>query len=186
MAKGFGEILTSAEDCKNLCDQWKHVPKGKDYLVARVERLKSICERMGDLDSQPLQLAQGIFWHSRGRIFDSCACTSNRSICDPTQELLPSVTLGHKRAPVGIFQGDLKGAAVFGRSDKFANWWWPRNSKMGPKATEARRGNRRSYYRNGFSLKCKSMLFEAVDLAPREPLWRKRRRLAETDIQRIH
>jgi len=50
--------------------------------------------------------------------------------------LLPSFTVGFKQTPAGIFGGDLKGAVVFGRSDKFGKWW-PRNPKLGPKGSEA-------------------------------------------------
>ncbi|KAH7413544.1 hypothetical protein BKA64DRAFT_567650 [Cadophora sp. MPI-SDFR-AT-0126] len=136
MARGFGELMSPAKDCNNLCQGWARVPKGKDYLVARTDHLKSICEEMGNLESQPLELVQDIYWHSGGALFDACSCGNNSLSCDRVQVLLPKLTIGFKRKPAGLFEGDLRGAVVFGRSDRFSKWW-PRNPKVGPKDTEA-------------------------------------------------
>ncbi|KAE8442926.1 hypothetical protein EG329_002530 [Mollisiaceae sp. DMI_Dod_QoI] len=136
MARGFGTLITPAKDCNNLCSQWQQVPKGKDYLIARADHLKSICKEMGNLNSQPLELVQGIYVHSGGALFDACSCGSNPFACDRVQVLLPKHTIGFKRKSVGLFDGDLKGAVVFGRSNRFSTWW-PRNPKVGPKDSEA-------------------------------------------------
>jgi hypothetical protein len=90
---------------------------------------------MGNLESQPLELVQDIFWHCGGALFDACTC-NNELACDQVQVLLPKLTLGLKKSPTNLFEGSLKGAVLFGRSDRVSKWW-PRNPKLGPKETEA-------------------------------------------------
>lgn len=90
---------------------------------------------MGDLEYEPQELVQEIYWHSGGSLFDACTC-NNLSECDRVQVLLPKLTVGSKRYPTGLFEGDLKGAVVFGRSDRLSKWW-PKNPKFEPKDTKA-------------------------------------------------
>jgi hypothetical protein len=67
-----------------LCKRWSSVPKGKDYLVARTSTLKQICREDGDMDSKPMELAHGIYWHGSETLFASCNCTHGNvsSGCD--------------------------------------------------------------------------------------------------------
>ncbi|KAG0645258.1 hypothetical protein D0Z07_8889 [Hyphodiscus hymeniophilus] len=63
IGKGFGEIIRPAQDSNKLCSYWSHVPTGRDYLVACISTLKEIAYQHGDCESDPLELADGIYWH---------------------------------------------------------------------------------------------------------------------------
>jgi hypothetical protein len=123
IGKGFGELIQPAPEANRLCSHWTRVPQGQDYLVACISQLKQICEMGGDLNSDPLTLQQGIYWHKGAKLFEPCSgCKVGRAgaSCDRVQVLLPP-SLGHKTHPHPFQQ--LNGAVVFGRSAKF-NWDW--------------------------------------------------------------
>ncbi|CZR60568.1 uncharacterized protein PAC_10464 [Phialocephala subalpina] len=120
LGKGFGEIIRPSTDANQLCKNWKHVPTGKDYLVASTSTLKGICRRYGNQDSKPIELANGIHWHKPDKLFEPCVCRSGKT-CDRVQVLLPA-SLGTKKNPQPF--GCEKGAVIFGRSMRFP-WHWP-------------------------------------------------------------
>jgi hypothetical protein len=124
LGKGFGEIIRPSKDSNKLCKYWNHVPIGKDYLVACTATLKEICLKHGDCDSDPLELAGGIYWHKPDKLFESCECKHARlaKICDRVQVLLPQLSLGSKKLPQPF--GCRNGAVIFGRSKRFP-WLWP-------------------------------------------------------------
>jgi hypothetical protein len=119
LGKGFGEIIKPSKDANSLCQNWKHVPTGKDYLVARTSTLKEICKRHGNHSSNPMELANEIYWHKPDKLFEPCECKS--ASCDRVQVLLPA-SLGSKRHPQPF--GYDNGAVIFGRSRRFP-WHWP-------------------------------------------------------------
>jgi hypothetical protein len=119
LGKGFGEIIKPSIDTNQLCKNWKHVPTGKDYLVACTSTLKEICKRQGNYDSNPLELASGVYWHNPDKLFEPCECKSKG--CDRVQVLLPR-SFGTKKHP-RPFDCD-NGAVIFGRSWRFP-WHWP-------------------------------------------------------------
>jgi hypothetical protein len=131
MAKGFGELIRPTGRSNLLCKVWKQVPTGKDYLVARVAQLYDICEFEGKLDCQPLELAQGLYWHKGGHLFEPCNSRTCLERCDRVQVLLPKVTVGFKKHPEGLFEGNMEGAVVFGHSKRLPKFW-PRNPKIKP------------------------------------------------------
>lgn len=117
LGRGFGELIKPAADSNELCRSWKQVPKGRDYLVARVSMLKDICTRYRDRDAKPLELAKGIYWHKADKLFESCTCRNDRGqSCNRIQVLLPQ-SIGHK-GHVDPFD-EPKGAVIFGRSRRF-------------------------------------------------------------------
>lgn len=128
LGRGFGELIRPTKEVSNqLCRYWKSVPKAQDYLTTSVSTLKSICEKYGDSEANPLELVQGIYWHKADKLFEACDCKSGqKSIkCDRVQVLLPP-SLGPKRHP-HPFETQ-KGAVIFGRSEKFA-WHWPNTGR---------------------------------------------------------
>ena len=123
LGKGFGELIRPTKSSNKLCKHWNQVPMGKDYLVACTSTLAEICRKHGDLDSDPLQLASGIYWHKSDKLFESCECKREdwKVGCDRVQVLLPP-SLGSKRHPRPF---DCRtGAVIFGRSRRFP-WQWP-------------------------------------------------------------
>jgi hypothetical protein len=124
LGRGFGDLIVPASDASKLYRAWMNVPKGEDYLVACITTLREICQKNGDINSNPLELAQGIYWHKADKLFESCSCKPNRfsQACDRIQVLLPLLSVGSKKHP-DPFQND-KGAAIVGRSRRL-NWHWP-------------------------------------------------------------
>ena len=119
LGKGFGELIKPGQDSNKLCSLWKGVPTGEDYLVACISTLDEICEKNGNKESDPLELAQGIYWHKGAKLFEPCSgCNKNEygATYDRIQVLLPR-SLGHKTHPEPF--SNPKGAAVFGRSAKY-------------------------------------------------------------------
>ncbi|TVY32542.1 hypothetical protein LSUB1_G007997 [Lachnellula subtilissima] len=128
LGKGFGEIIKPSTDSNKLCKYWSHVPTGKDYLVACTATLKEISLKYGDCDSDPLELASGIYWHKPDKLFESCECkhTKMAGTCDRVQVLLPQFCLGPKRNPQPF--NCHGGAVIIGRSRRFP-WHWPSKGK---------------------------------------------------------
>ncbi|TVY48628.1 hypothetical protein LOCC1_G003111 [Lachnellula occidentalis] len=124
LGKGFGEIIKPSKDSNTLCKYWRHVPTGKDYLVACMATLKEISLKHGDGDSDPLELAGGIYWHKLDKLFEPCECkrTKMTGTCDRVQVLLPQYCIGPKRNPQPFSCHN--GAVIFGRSRRFP-WNWP-------------------------------------------------------------
>ena len=126
LGRGFGELIKPAQHCDNLCSAWKSVPKDKDYLVVCTRNLHEICMKNGDTDSNPLELAQRIYWYKADKLFEPCKCKFNPlqlgHACDRIQVLLPPLSVNSKKHP-DPFNND-RGAAIFGRSKRF-NWYWP-------------------------------------------------------------
>ncbi|TVY93688.1 hypothetical protein LAWI1_G001611 [Lachnellula willkommii] len=124
LGKGFGEIIKPLKDSNKLCKYWGRVPTGKDYLVAGMATLKEISLKHGDCDSDPLELASGIYWHKPDKLFEPCECkrTQMAGTCDRVQVLLPQFCIGPKRNPQPF--SCHSGAAIFGRSTRFP-WNWP-------------------------------------------------------------
>jgi hypothetical protein len=122
MARGFGELMKPTGKGNRLCPGWEQVPKGRDYLVARLSHLHDICERLGDADFKPLELVQGLYWHQGDALFEPCDGERCIKSCDRVQVLLPDIETRTKKfaAP---FEGPLTGAVIFGQSDNVPRWW---------------------------------------------------------------
>ena len=123
LGRGFGDLIRPAQDANKLCTYWKEVPKGKDYLTTSIPILQEICTKYGDIDADPLEIVQDIYWHKPDVLFESCECKSDRKHikCDRVQVLLPP-SIGSKKHP-RPFQTQ-EGAVIFGRSKRF-RWTWP-------------------------------------------------------------
>jgi hypothetical protein len=105
------------------------VPKGEDYLVARTSTLNQICREDGDMDSKPMELAHGIYWHESETLFASCNCThgNTSSGCDRVQ-ILQESSLGSKGHPQPFHCPN--GAVVFGRNKRFSFFWSSKKDVM--------------------------------------------------------
>lgn len=127
LAKGLGDLIRPSRTSNRLCKQWSQVPKGKDYLVAGTAMLKKVALKHGDCDSDPLDLADGIYWHKPDKLYEPCHCKHNggRQTCDRIQVLFPP-SLGRKTHPDPF--NCIDGAVIFGRSKKFSLRWPSRGS----------------------------------------------------------
>jgi hypothetical protein len=128
IGKGFGELIRPAKDSNTLCKYWSHVPIGRDYLVACISTLQEIACQHGDRESDPLELADGIYWHKPDKLFDSCDCKRGnwKSGCERVQVLLPLMSVGSKKHPKPFDCHN--GAVIFGRSRRF-RWLYPNEGK---------------------------------------------------------
>jgi hypothetical protein len=130
MARGFGDLMKPTEKGNRLCPNRVQVPKGRDYLVARLYHLHDICERLGDAGFKPVELVQGLYWHQGDALFEPCEVERCRKSCDRVQVLLPDIDTRTKKL-VAPFEGPLTGAVIFGQSDNVPRYW-PLNSLVAP------------------------------------------------------
>lgn len=96
--KGFGELIAPSQD--NLsspscggCGYGVSLPTGKDYLATCVTLVERILTTRGSTESIPWCLADDIYWHTPGPLFDPCQCASATKGTKPgsrVQVLLPS------------------------------------------------------------------------------------------------
>ena len=121
--RGFGDLVVPGPPSGSVCRLWTRVPEGKDYLTALVSVLRSICQEHGSIESTPLRLAQGVFWHQPHKVTESCGCQSqgHRQTCDLVQVLLPPNSLGPKNRPDALNQPH--GAVIFGKSRRLYFEW---------------------------------------------------------------
>jgi hypothetical protein len=86
---GFGELLLPSEDA-TLCAPWKTLPQNKDYLAASMQVINDLRSKQETpLEGEPLQLADGIYWHTPDQCFAACHCTGKQT-CDRVQVLHPT------------------------------------------------------------------------------------------------
>ena len=136
---GFGELLLPPDDSA-LCARWKTLPQSKDYLAAIMQvinDLRSIRETPSE--GEPLQLADGIYWHTPDRCFAACHCTGQQ-ICDRVQVLYPTNlwAWGQKlRSPADLDHPE--GALIFGHSIRWPLRWG--NTALEQPVLEADNGN---------------------------------------------
>jgi hypothetical protein len=117
LGKGFGELIKPAQDSNKLCKNWLQVPTKKDYLAVCISILHEICKRHGDRKTEPVELANGIFWHKPDKLYEHCKCTGERSAqCERVQELLSRTS----KPKTGCNPFDaVRGAVIFGERKRF-------------------------------------------------------------------
>lgn len=93
--KGFGELIAPSPD--NLagpacggCGFGASLPTGKDYLATCVNLVERILTTRGSMETIPWCLADDIYWHTPGPLFDPCQCTTTKNGASRVQVLLPS------------------------------------------------------------------------------------------------
>jgi hypothetical protein len=121
LGRSFGQLIQPAEDASTLCEGWKQVPKGNEFLTTCVSTLDEICMRHGNSQARHFELVNGINWHKPQLLFETCDCPSGVSVCDRVQVLLPPLSTQSRR-PEPFLEG--RGAVIFGRSKTFA-WRYP-------------------------------------------------------------
>ncbi|KAF4626411.1 hypothetical protein G7Y89_g11749 [Cudoniella acicularis] len=121
LGRWFGSFIQPPEDGDRLCDGWKQVPKGRDYLTTCVSTVDEICRRYGNSQADPFRLANGINWHKPQLLFEQCHCRPGASVCDRVQVLLPPLSARIRR-PEPFAEG--RGAVIFGKG-KTCVWRHP-------------------------------------------------------------
>ncbi|KAH8906918.1 hypothetical protein BR93DRAFT_927743 [Coniochaeta sp. PMI_546] len=96
--KGFGELISPSTSnvidppCDG-CGYGISLPIGRDYLATCVSLVERILTTRGSTESVPWCLADDIYWHTPGALFDPCQCahaSKGSKPRDRVQVLLPS------------------------------------------------------------------------------------------------
>lgn len=130
---GFGDLIRPDQP-QSLCQDWKSLPEGKDYMAASISTLQMLYEKRllrMDPGLKQGEMAKKIVWASFSHPFRPCNCltecinkaaakTTNNDTqdChDPVQFLVKKSwprTVPHGMTPVHLADLDEKGAVVFG------------------------------------------------------------------------
>jgi len=94
--KGFDELISPVPgDAQGACDGCGYgvsLPVGKDYLATCVDVVERILATRGSTETVPWRLADDIYWHTPGAVFEPCQCAgSGPRKSDRAQVLLPSL-----------------------------------------------------------------------------------------------
>ncbi|KAH7268553.1 hypothetical protein B0J15DRAFT_523130 [Fusarium solani] len=130
---GFGDLIRPDQP-QSLCQGWKSLPKGKDYMAASISTLQMLYEKRilrMDPGLKEGEMAKKIVWASFSHPFRPCNCltecinkTATKTTNDETQDCHDPVqffvkkswprTVPHGMTPVHLTDLDDKGAVVFG------------------------------------------------------------------------
>lgn len=122
--RDFGELIRPSSDVQ-ICDPWKSVPRGLDYLTICVSDLKEILKKRGNTGINPWTLVDDIRWHSPRAIFGPCEKSKkgkNKNLCcDRVQVLVPSTApnLFTRTYNSPAYLED-EGAVIFGHNRKLS------------------------------------------------------------------
>ena len=113
LGRKFGPLIQPSQDAIQLCDRWKQVPTGEDFLATCVSTVDEICQKWGEREINAFQLVKGIYWHQTHLLFEKCQCIpGGEYVCDRAQILLPKMS--RQKVRMDPFQHG-EGAVIFGR-----------------------------------------------------------------------
>jgi hypothetical protein len=120
----FGDLLQPVAHA-TLLDNWKTVPKNRDYLGVTIETLKMLHRTRKSDFLDVGEIVSGFLWCSRCELFSSCTClekspTAASDPC-PVQLLLPRkqnvlLEVPNDHITVSLTKVDSEGAVVFGHT----------------------------------------------------------------------
>lgn len=127
--EGFGELIAPATDSLSSpacggCGYGISLPVGRDYMAVCASLVDHILTTRGDRKTVPWCLADDIYWHTPGPLFDPCQCVNSTKSTKPdsrVQILLPSTfpkLWGHSFARPNELHNE--GAFIFSH-----NWKMP-------------------------------------------------------------
>ncbi|KAK2018623.1 pfs domain-containing protein [Colletotrichum eremochloae] len=121
---GFGNLITPAPGLAGLCDNWRLLPEGKNYLAASSYDLMNILRKRGPQDPRHFKLCTGLFWHKPAELFEDCVCKTRlnwglQRPCDRVQVILPASSLRKLSGTTPPGPLDPRGAVIFGHSSRF-------------------------------------------------------------------
>jgi hypothetical protein len=131
----FGEIYTPITNSGNfVCNDWKNVPKGHEFLAAPVSLLRDIQQRSreeGEVKKNSPEIAEGLLWSPSKDAFSTCGISCNHLLLSRVQQFRkPS------RKDNPSFNSDVlntaRGAVIFGTSSDLET----RRPRVSSQATE--------------------------------------------------
>ncbi|KAL1631838.1 hypothetical protein SLS56_004200 [Neofusicoccum ribis] len=93
--ENFGDLYQPAKAANTLCNVWKNVPQGQEYLVAPISLLKEVKEqrrREGDQNKGPAEIAKGFSWSASAHAFAACQAHSREWDQKPTHAIVQKFT----------------------------------------------------------------------------------------------
>jgi hypothetical protein len=113
-ANGFGDVILPTGGSDNLlCQKWRRVPDGQDYLTTTTDMLQRLFDKAGSrLDRKYLTTKSKLRWHQgSSTLFNACR---DVALCDCTrlQQLVPESPFRSVQPPISIAS---EGAVIFGR-----------------------------------------------------------------------
>ncbi|GJC82939.1 hypothetical protein ColLi_05777 [Colletotrichum liriopes] len=121
---GFGNLITPAPGLAGLCDNWRLLPEGRNFLAATSYDLMNILRKRGPQDARHFKLCTGLFWHKPAELFEDCSCKNRlnwglQRPCDRAQVILPASSLRKLSGTTPPGPLDPRGAVIFGHSSRF-------------------------------------------------------------------
>jgi hypothetical protein len=122
----FGDIYKPTEISRRLiCENWKAVPQGHDYLAIPISLLKDIKQHSweeGEIEKESTQIAKGIFWSPSEHVFNYC-----KSDCRHTHNRVQQLQFRKPRRILNKILGkedpskvdsvvEINGAVLFGQN----------------------------------------------------------------------
>ncbi|KAK2046162.1 pfs domain-containing protein [Colletotrichum somersetense] len=121
---GFGNLITPTPGLTGLCDNWRLMPEGKNFLAVSSYDLVNILRKRGPQDARHFKLCTGLFWHKPAELFEDCVCKKRlnwgfQRPCDKAQVILPTSSLRKLSGTTSPGPIDPRGAVIFGHSSLF-------------------------------------------------------------------
>ena len=124
----FGEIYKPAENTgRQICKNWKTVPRGHEYLAAPISLLKGIKQHSreeGEVDVGSPEIAEGLLWSLSKDAFNTCGPSCKHNFLNRVQQLRSSIP-GEILGKMGWGENgprkadafaEINGAVLFGES----------------------------------------------------------------------
>lgn len=113
--QNFGDIYKPIENAQRLCENWKTVPQGHEYLAVPISLLKEIKQnswKRGEVDLGSPEIAKGLNWHPLNESFKTCGANC-KHFFDRVQHFRSSTP----REDRDTF-AEINGAVLFGESSE--------------------------------------------------------------------
>ena len=115
-ANGLKEVITPIATVGRLCDRWKTLPLGKDYLAANVSILEILYAEAGSRISRKHLSSSHLQWHNGSHLFEDCSvAASGGCTCIRLQQIYHDSlfkTFGQVRSPGKL---EPNGCVIFGQ-----------------------------------------------------------------------
>ena len=116
-ASGLGDIIRPRSGSAELCQKWRSLPKGKDYLAVCVPMLENFYAKAGHRQDHQYLTSAKLQWHLGPMLFEECAdIESDCCQCDRLQQVYhKSHRSRWRRTPPGSLEAN--GCVVFGQAN---------------------------------------------------------------------
>ena len=124
-ASGLGDIIRPRSESAELCQKWRSLPKGKDYLAVCVSMLETFYAKAGHRQDHQYLTSAKLQWHLGSMLFEPCAdIASNCCQCDRLQQVYHDShgVLGRRTTPGSL---EANGCVVFGQAHH--SFWGHKN-----------------------------------------------------------